>query len=99
MSAAADAQAQAMASPSGTPSHPFARHRLGLHFWISLAWITVVVVLAATANVLPLRSPIETDFTVISNWPDATYWFGADQLGRDLFSRSVFGARLSLVLG
>ena len=59
----------------------------------------MVVVLAATANLLPLRSPIETDFTAISNWPDATYWFGTDHLGRDIFSRAVFGARISLIVG
>jgi peptide/nickel transport system permease protein len=56
-------------------------------------------VLAATANLLPLHSPTETDFTVIANWPDADHWFGTDQLGRDIFSRSVFGARISLIVG
>jgi peptide/nickel transport system permease protein len=64
-----------------------------------VAWTTLVVVLAATANLLPLRSPIEPDFTAISSWPDATYWFGTDQLGRDIFSRAVFGVRVSLVVG
>jgi peptide/nickel transport system permease protein len=99
MSAAADGQAQTTAAASGAPGLPRARHRLGPRFWIPVAWTTIVVVLAATANLLPLRSPIETDFTVISNWPDATYWFGTDQLGRDIFSRSVFGARISLIVG
>jgi len=97
MSALADSQAQIMASGATSPPHP--RHRLGPRFWIPAGWITLVVVLAATANLLPLRSPIEADFTVISNWPDATYWFGTDQLGRDIFSRSVFGARVSLIVG
>ena len=77
----------------------FARHRLGPGFCIAMAWTTLVVVLAATANLLPLRSPIETDFTAVSSWPGATHWFGTDQLGRDIFSRSVFGARVSLVVG
>ena len=99
MSAALDGQAQTTAPASGAPGRPLARHRLGRSFWIPLLWTTMVVVLAATANLLPLRSPIETDFTVISNWPDATHWFGTDQLGRDIFSRAVFGARISLVVG
>jgi len=76
-----------------------ARHRLGPGFWIPLAWTTMVVVLAATANLLPLRSPVEADFTAIANWPDATNWFGTDHLGRDIFSRAVFGARISLIVG
>jgi peptide/nickel transport system permease protein len=95
MSAAAGGEAQATAPASPPP----ARHRLGPGFWIPTAWATMVVVLAATANLLPLRSPVETDFAVIANWPDATHWFGTDQLGRDIFSRSVFGARISLIVG
>jgi peptide/nickel transport system permease protein len=99
MSAAVDGQAQTTAPASGAPSRPLARHRLGPRFWVPMAWTTMVFVLATTANLLPLRSPIEADFTVISNWPDATYWFGTDQLGRCIFSRSVFGARISLIVG
>jgi peptide/nickel transport system permease protein len=99
MSVTADGEAQTTAPASGASSRPLARHRLGPSFWIPLLWTTMIVVLAATANLLPLRSPIETDFTAISNWPDATHWFGTDQLGRDIFSRAVFGARVSLVVG
>jgi peptide/nickel transport system permease protein len=99
MSAAADGQARITAPASDAPRAPLARHRLGPRFWIPLVWAAMVVVLAATANLLPLQSPIETDFTAISNWPDSSHWFGTDQLGRDIFSRAVFGARISLTVG
>jgi peptide/nickel transport system permease protein len=99
MSITADGEPHTTAPASGAPSRPLARHRLGPSFWIPLLWTMMVVVLAATANLLPLRSPIETDFTLISNWPGATHWFGTDQLGRDIFSRAVFGARISLIVG
>jgi peptide/nickel transport system permease protein len=95
MSAAADGEAQ-LTTPA---SAALARHRLGPGFWIPAAWTMMVVVLALTASLLPLRSPVETDFTVIANWPDASHWFGTDQLGRDIFSRAVFGARISLMVG
>jgi peptide/nickel transport system permease protein len=75
------------------------RHRLGPSFWIPAGWITLVVVLAAAANLLPLRNPLDSDFTSVSNWPSATYWFGTDQLGRDIFSRCIYGARVSLIVG
>jgi peptide/nickel transport system permease protein len=89
----------ALTTPSAAQGFSLARHRLGPGFWIPLAWIMMVVVLAATANLLPLRSPIEADFTAISVWPDATNWFGTDHLGRDIFSRAVFGTRISLIVG
>src|SRR6185312_12283545 len=32
-------------------------------------------------------------------WPSAQYWFGTDMLGRDIYSRTIYGARVSLVVG
>src|SRR5271163_2541488 len=31
-------------------------------------------------------------------WPSAAYWFGTDMLGRDVYSRTVYGARVSLTI-
>ena len=32
-------------------------------------------------------------------WPSAQYWFGTDMLGRDVYSRVIYGARVSLIVG
>src|SRR4051812_17404689 len=32
-------------------------------------------------------------------WPSAQYWFGTDMLGRDIYSRTLYGARISLTVG
>lgn len=32
-------------------------------------------------------------------WPSAAYWFGSDMLGRDVYSRTIYGARVSLAVG
>src|ERR1051326_2253351 len=32
-------------------------------------------------------------------WPSAAYWFGTDMLGRDVYSRTIYGARVSLTVG
>jgi peptide/nickel transport system permease protein len=33
------------------------------------------------------------------HWPSAQYWFGTDMLGRDVYSRTIYGARISLTVG
>jgi peptide/nickel transport system permease protein len=43
--------------------------------------------------------PIELHLVDQLKPPSATYWFGADELGRDIFSRIVYGARISLEAG
>ena len=32
-------------------------------------------------------------------WPAASHWFGTDMLGRDVYSRTIYGARVSLIVG
>jgi len=32
-------------------------------------------------------------------WPSSAYWFGTDMLGRDVYSRTIYGARVSLMVG
>lgn len=97
MSVAADARAKGNAGEERV--RPLPRHRLGFGFWAPVAWVVLVTLLAATANLLPLRNPMESDFASVSSWPNAEFWFGTDQLGRDIFSRTIYGARVSLVVG
>lgn len=64
----------------------------------------MVLVLLAAALAPALLSPFPEDagpsvhFDRTSQPPGAVHWFGTDEVGRDIFSRSVFGARVSLVL-
>jgi peptide/nickel transport system permease protein len=63
---------------------------------IGLAIVMLYVLLALTADLLPLRSPVQI---VGANRMAAPSWsmpLGADTFGRDLLSRVVYGARLSL---
>ncbi len=41
----------------------------------------------------------KADFTLARKGPSATYWLGNDEIGRDLFSRLLHGARISLGIG
>jgi peptide/nickel transport system permease protein len=58
--------------------------------------VTVFVVLAVLAPVLVPFNPIQGNLDDRLHPPSATHWLGTDELGRDLFSRILFGARVSL---
>jgi peptide/nickel transport system permease protein len=62
--------------------------------------ILVVLVLAGlAAPLLPLSDPIQIDTPRALYSPGLPFLFGSDQYGRDVFSRVVFGSRISLVVG
>jgi peptide/nickel transport system permease protein len=63
------------------------------------AIIVVLVVVAAFAPVIAAYDPQETIRGARLLSPRWTFWFGTDNIGRDLFSRLVYGARISLIVG
>lgn len=78
---------------------PLAERRLGLLFWICVGWLTLNVLAALLANVLPLVNPLYQNYNVINAGPSLHHLFGTDDLGRDILSRVVFGSRVSLAVG
>jgi peptide/nickel transport system permease protein len=72
---------------------------LGILFWFALAWVSLVVILAILANLLPLPNPDFQNYTALNASPSIHHLLGTDDLGRDLLSRLIFGARVSLVVG
>ncbi|HKW94960.1 MAG TPA: ABC transporter permease [Methylomirabilota bacterium] len=64
------------------------------------AFIMLVIVLTAVlADQLQTFDPIATDAAHTLARPGAEHWLGSDHLGRDIYSRIVHGARVSLVVG
>ncbi|MCL6641356.1 MAG: ABC transporter permease, partial [Candidatus Rokubacteria bacterium] len=62
----------------------------------------VVLALALVAVFADLLAPYpytKTDFGRLVEGPSADYPLGTDQLGRDLFSRMIYGARVSMLVG
>lgn len=60
-------------------------------------FLGLVVAVALLAPVLAPSDYIEGDLTAVSQPPSATHWLGTDELGRDIFSRFLYGARTSLL--
>jgi ABC-type dipeptide/oligopeptide/nickel transport system permease subunit len=57
------------------------------------------ILVAVVAPLIAPYDPIKPSFTTIRKAPSALFWFGTDELGRDMFSRMVWGARASLMAG
>jgi peptide/nickel transport system permease protein len=72
---------------------------MGILFWLAVGWVSLVVLMAILANVLPLPNPNFQNYSAINASPSVHHLLGTDDLGRDLFSRLVFGARVSLIVG
>jgi len=72
---------------------------MGILFWLAIGWVGLVVVAAILANVLPLPNPDFQNYSSINASPSLHHLLGTDDLGRDLLSRLIFGARVSLVVG
>ena len=61
--------------------------------------ILLMLVTAIFADVLQTHDPIATDAAYTLGAPNAEHWLGTDHLGRDIYSRIVHGARVSLIVG
>lgn len=74
----------------------FARRPAAL---FGLIIIGLFLLAAVAAPLLATHPPEEADFFRARQKPSAEHWLGTDELGRDLFSRLIYGARISLQIG
>ena len=64
--------------------------------------LAVIALLIAVAALAPLIAPYDPDqqtWTAVRKAPSALHWFGTDDVGRDVLSRVMYGARASLLAG
>lgn len=66
---------------------------------VSFFYLLLQAAAAIFAPLLVQFSYEETDLILGAVPPDAVHWFGTDDLGRDLFTRTLYGARVSLAIG
>jgi peptide/nickel transport system permease protein len=83
----------------GRAWYKFSRNRLSV---VGLATVILLVLLAIFARYVtpyPRHAGAFTDFAHAKIAPNAQYWFGTDEIGRDILTRSIFGLRSSLLMG
>src|SRR5262249_18321642 len=71
--------------------------RLGVLSWIALGVVVVIVLAAVFAPVLAPPSPYVQE--TAGGGPSGSHWMGLDSSNRDIFSRLLYGARWSLIIG
>lgn len=97
------ARAVALPTSAATPRR-MAQRRLPRYFAhrgavLGAAIITAILLVAVAAPILAGHDPLFLDANVRLQPPSATYPFGTDNQGRDTYSRVVFGARVSILVG
>jgi peptide/nickel transport system permease protein len=66
---------------------------------IGLIVIASFVIIALGAAFIAPYDPVATNFSTVRKAPSIAHWFGTDEIGRDVLSRVVYGARASLLAG
>ena len=71
------------------------------HVTVAIGGVLIAILIATAlfAPWLATHDPIALDVTQRLRAPSAAHWFGTDNLGRDVFSRTVYGGRISLLVG
>jgi len=83
---------------SSAPPEPRHRRKPSWGLWLGVTWLSVLTFLAIFADQLPFIRPT-TRVRGAGNFaygPGQEFWFGSDQLGRDVFARCIYGAQISL---
>src|SRR5262245_12079744 len=65
---------------------------------LGLICVLIVIIMAIGAPFLTWNDPGKSNLDVILKPPSERFWFGTDMLGRDIYARIVYGARISLIV-
>lgn len=83
-------------SPGRIAWRRFLRHRLAL---AGLAFVALLVLVAVFAPLFAPHDPNAVDVASFRTPPSADHWLGTDSAGRDVLSRVIYGAQVSLTVG
>jgi peptide/nickel transport system permease protein len=66
---------------------------------LGLGVVSIMVAVALLAPFIAPHDPIKQSWSAVRKPPSALYWLGTDEVGRDVLSRIIYGARASLSAG
>ncbi|MEZ4503275.1 MAG: ABC transporter permease [Dehalococcoidia bacterium] len=66
---------------------------------LGAAILLPILLLAVTAPILPIADPLKPNVADSLTGPSFSHFFGTDKLGRDIFSRTIAGLKVSLTIG
>ncbi|MDE2765442.1 MAG: ABC transporter permease [Chloroflexota bacterium] len=108
MSAEAATRTQAADRPGAASGAAAMLHRRGVAAWrftrrkplgaLGFLIVFITVLAALFAPIITFHDPLIADFTAIKVGQSFNHWLGTDEFGRDLYSRIVYGARVSLIV-
>ncbi|WP_413733584.1 ABC transporter permease [Sodalis sp. RH21] len=90
------AAAQALPGTGGRAIKKFMANKSAV---IGAVIVLIFVAIALLAPWLAPFDPIKANFLAVRKPPSGLYWLGTDELGRDILSRLIWGARTSLMAG
>ena len=87
------------AAEQRSPSRAWRKLKANKAALVGLGIVGFFALLAMAAPILPIPDPAATDWSAVRKAPSAAHWLGTDEIGRDLLSRMIWGARASLMAG
>ena len=87
------------AVPSARPNALWLALRKNRLSWVGLGLLALIVVAAVFAPWLAPHDPLAQNIVYRLEPPSAEFWLGTDSYGRDVLSRLIYGARISLLVG
>ena len=92
-------QVNLLAVEQRSPSRAWRKLKANKAALVGLGIVAFFALLAVAAPILPIADPNATDWSAVRKAPSAVHWLGTDEIGRDLLSRMIWGARASLMAG
>lgn len=74
----------------------FRKHKLAI---FGAVFMTILLFFAVAAPIVTLHDPLYADLAALRQAPSVSHWLGTDLIGRDVWSRVIYGSRISLAVG